>query len=66
MTVYSGPVFDMAVKQFGAQLGLGSVSDEIRPGRRGGYVVANPSRKAAILAMRNDPLVSGLSIGVEL
>lgn len=52
----------MAVKQFGAQLGLGSVSDEIRPGRRGGYVVANPSRKAAILAMRNDPLVSGLVV----
>lgn len=52
----------MAVKQFGAQLGLGSVSDEIRPDRRGGYVVANPSRKAAILAMRNDPLVSGLVV----
>lgn len=50
-----------AMKQFGAKLGLGSVSDEIKPTRRG-YVVANPARKAAILAMREDPLVSGLVV----
>jgi hypothetical protein len=49
-----------AVKQFGSKLGLGGVSDEIKQGPRGGHVVANPARKAAILAMRKDPLVSGL------
>lgn len=50
-----------AIKDFGAKLGLGSVADEIKPTRRG-YTVADPARKKTILAMREDPLMSGLVV----
>ncbi|MGY3582024.1 hypothetical protein ACVIGB_001053 [Bradyrhizobium sp. USDA 4341] len=45
------------MKNFGSQYGYEDVAKEIKAAPRG-YVVANPAKRAQILAMRSDPLAS--------
>jgi hypothetical protein len=48
------------VKRHGHRFGLGAVADEIEVTASGSTFVTDPSRRDAILALRNDPEVSSL------
>ena len=48
------------VKKHGERFGLGAVADEIAVNSAGNAYVADPSRRAAILALRNDPQTASL------
>jgi hypothetical protein len=48
------------VRKHGDRFGLGAVADEIALTPSGNAHVADPSRRAAILALRNDPQVASL------
>jgi len=48
------------VKKHGARFGLGAVADEIVLTPSGSAYVADPARREAILALRNDPQVASL------
>ena len=48
------------VKKHGDRFGLGAVADEIGLTASGNAYVADPARREAILAMRNDPQVASL------
>lgn len=48
------------MKEEGPKLGLGEAAADISKTTSGRYVVADPSRKAEILAMRDDPQASAL------
>ncbi|KPF64139.1 hypothetical protein IP79_09375 [Porphyrobacter sp. AAP60] len=48
------------VRKHGDRFGLGAVADEIALTPSGSAHVADPSRRAAILALRNDPQVASL------
>jgi len=51
------------MKQDGAALGLGQYADAITRSSDGRYVVADPSMRAAILRLRNDPQASAMLAG---
>ncbi len=56
-----------AVKQYGADHGLGAAADAIRQDANGGYRVDDPAQKKAILAERLDPAkASGLAAELAL
>lgn len=48
------------VKKHGERFGLGAIADEIALTASGSAYVADPARRAAILALRNDPQVASL------
>lgn len=48
------------VKRHGARFGLGEVADQIDMSENGNAWVADPARREAILALRNDPQVASL------
>jgi hypothetical protein len=48
------------VRKHGERFGLGAVADEIALTPSGSAFVADPARRAAILALRNDPQVASL------
>ena len=48
------------VKKHGSRFGLGAVADQIGVTASGSAYVADPSRREAILALRNDPRVASL------
>jgi soluble lytic murein transglycosylase-like protein len=48
------------MKQSGAALGLGRYADAIVRSRNGHYQVSDPTMRAAILRLRNDPQASAL------
>jgi hypothetical protein len=48
------------VKKHGARFGLGDVADQIETTESGNAWVADPARREAILALRNDPQVASL------
>ncbi|MGA0531857.1 lytic transglycosylase domain-containing protein [Hansschlegelia sp. KR7-227] len=51
------------LKQDGAKLGLGDAAADVTRSASGRYVVADPERRAEILAMRDDPTASALLAG---
>ncbi|MFD1333799.1 lytic transglycosylase domain-containing protein, partial [Methylopila musalis] len=51
------------LKEDGAQLGLGAAAAEVTRSASGRYEVADPARKAEILALRDDPTASALLAG---
>lgn len=51
------------MKQAGAALGLGRYADAIVRSRNGHYQVSDPTMRAAILRLRNDPQASALLAG---
>ena len=51
------------VKRFGARHGLGALAAEIQQAQSGGYSVAAPETKSAILALRQEPEISALMAG---
>lgn len=52
------------VKEAGAQLGYGKYADAITRSPSGGYSVADPEARAAILKLRDDPAASSAMAGV--
>lgn len=52
------------VKEAGAQLGYGQYADSITRSASGTYSVSDPSARAAIMNLRNDPVVSSAMAGV--
>ena len=48
------------MKQHGARFGLGHVADQIEMSASGNAWVADPARREAILALRNDPRIASL------
>lgn len=52
------------VKEAGAQLGYGQYADSITRSASGSYSVSDPSARAAIMNLRNDPVASSAMAGV--
>ncbi|WP_184258241.1 lytic transglycosylase domain-containing protein [Rhodopseudomonas rhenobacensis] len=52
------------VKEAGSQFGYGQYADAITKSASGGYSVSDPTAKAAILKLRDDPVASSAMAGV--